>query len=287
MRSDIGVKLEKSLNRIYLRYYSDVGMIKEFIEDIDKLLTFRQEKRLKHISNLSDEEKNQLKIFAELIKKNRGISKEKTDTTNTINRPNKITLTVSSKVGDFLVGYLNPGKQKNFLFEMALVYLISYQEAFIKDYFKEILIAQRYRLKSEKSLTFEEICDFDSMDSLIEHMARKEVDKNLDEGIDEFAKYLGKRFHLNVKKEFLYWETVKEASYRRNIIVHNHGRTNEKYCSKTGHRKSNEHLKTDLAYVQNATNTLLSFIDFIHSRMCGKLGLPQPKLMKISSPSDK
>lgn len=281
----ISSKLEISLNKIYSRYYSDVRMIKEFTENIDKLLTCRQEIILKNISNLSNEEKKQLIIFAKLIsnaKKNPDREKEITDTTDTItkSKPPKITLKVSSKVGDFLVGYFDPAKQKNFLSEMALVYLISYQEAFIKDYVKNILIARRDILKSKKTLnfTFEEICDLNSMDSLIERMVQEEVDKNFDGGIDDFADYFDNRFDLPIEKEFLDWETVKEASYRRNIIVHNRGRTNKKYCSKTGHRKTNEHLKTDSAYVQNATNAVLSFIDFIHSRMCEKLGLSQPKL---------
>lgn len=257
------MNLKDSLDKIHFRYYSNVKMIKEFLEKTDGLLIRRQSDILKRRSNFSDKDIKEFEDFMKSLKSFRE-DEEKIKA--------KVLPLKPTKVGKFIWGLSIPIKQRIFLSEMSLVYLISYQEAFIQEYFKEILISQRELLKSEKTLTFKEICDFNSIDSLIEHMAQKEVDKNLDDGIDEFEKYIDKRFGLPVEKEFLEWKTVREASYRRNIIVHNRGRTNEKYCSKTGHRKTNEHLKTDSAYVQNATNAVLSFIDFIHSKMCKKFG---------------
>lgn len=236
-----------------------MSSIKEFLDNIDKLLTRRQKNRLKNISDFSDEEKKEFKNFMEIAESIiEGQNKEKS-----------FSGSLSPKVSKLIIGCIIPIKQKTFLAEMVLSYLISYQEAFIKDYVKEILIVQRDILKSKKTLTFEEICGFESMDSLIVHMAQKEVDKILYGDIDEQADYIEKLFGLSLYSEFAEWNIVREASYRRNLIIHNRGITNKTYCLKTGHRKADEHLNTESDYVLN-TKSYISFIDFIHLRISEK-----------------
>ncbi len=290
--------LEKNLNEIYSRYHGDIRLIKEFLENIDKLLTRRQKLRKKGISDFSEEDKKDLEKFIEFIGSSVEDTKQKstenspgastemngtTDTKVTQETTNNRSLTLKSdKLGELIFGLIIPLKQKTFLAEMTLAYLISYQEAFIKEYIKEIMISRRDLLKNKKTITFEEICDFDSMNSLILHMAQEDIDKTLYGGIDDIADYLDKRFGLSLQSEFIDWKIIREASYRRNLIIHNQGITNKIYCFKTGHQKTNERLLTDISYVQNATKAVFSFFDFIHSRMHEKLGMSQPKLIKVT-----
>lgn len=272
---DKKVNLEKSLYGIYSHYNNDVKMIKEFLENIDKLLTRRQKKKRK--SDFSVEDRDQLKKLLDYL---RTIKEDNT----TKSKSSKKSLTITSKkLEKIMFGIIIPMKQKKILAEMALTYLISYQETFIKEYIKEILISRRDLLKTnKKTLTFEEICDFDSMEPLILHMVQEDVDKTFYGGIDDIADYLNKRFGLSMQSEFKDWEIIREASFRRNLIIHNKGITNKIYCLKTGHKETNSHLSTDMDYVLNATNAVFSFFDFIHTRMHEKLGLPQPKLRKIT-----
>ena len=72
--------------------------------------------------------------------------------------------------------YISPEKHKDFLSEMALSYLISIQEAFIKAYIFEILVHKKELLRSSATITFEEVSNYTSIKALIASLALKEVD---------------------------------------------------------------------------------------------------------------
>lgn len=161
-------------------------------------------------------------------------------------------------------------RERELLAEMTLSHLISYQEAFIKEHLRIVLISQKSILKSKKKqLTYEEICKFQSIESLISHMTQKEVDELGYGSVDDIAKYFENQFNLSFEK-FPNWQFLREASYRRNLIVHNSGITNDTYCDKTGYKKKNEYLKTDTDYVKKICYLLLEFINFLHDEMIKK-----------------
>ena len=168
-------------------------------------------------------------------------------------------------------------KYSGFLGEMTLSYLISHQEAFIKEYLYVILTNRKSILKSkEKQLSYDEVCGFKSIRSLISYMAHKEADTLGYDSIDEIAKNFRKQFDVDFEK-FTNWADLREATYRRNLIIHNGGVTNDIYCSKTGYKQQNEHLSTKADYVKNICKFLLGFIEFLHDQMAKKLKLIQTK----------
>jgi len=157
---------------------------------------------------------------------------------------------------------------KRFLSEMALVYLITLQEGFIKDYLFAILIHRRELLRTQETITYEDLASFESLDSMIAFIAQRKIDELT--GIDEVAKFFEKRLGLSLKNDFSSWTQLVEANYRRNVIVHNQGNTNEIYCQRTGHKGLGEHLDTDVEYVQKISSVIQEFIEFIHSKLSSK-----------------
>jgi len=103
-------------------------------------------------------------------------------------------------------------------------------------------------------------------------MAQKEVDVLGYGSVDDVADYFKDRFNL-VFEDFTNWPVLREASYRRNLILHNGGVTNDTYCTKTGYKKKNQHLRTNVDYVKNVSESVLEFIPFLHDQMTRKLKL--------------
>jgi hypothetical protein len=82
-------------------------------------------------------------------------------------------------------------------------------------------------------LSYEEAVVFGSIKSLRRHLARSETEALGYRSIDDLGAYLQTKFNLAVQEQ-AFWPRVREASYRRNLIVHNRGMVNERYSSKLG-----------------------------------------------------
>lgn len=136
-------------------------------------------------------------------------------------------------------------------------------------------------LKSGKSITFEEVCSLPSKKALLEALAEREVDAISYKNIDELAKYFEDRLGITLSRHFPEWEALREASYRRNLILHNQGVTNQIYCSKVGYPKKGERLDTDATYVDRVAGVILDFIHFADLQVRDKLKLEAP-----ASPSE-
>jgi len=195
------------------------------------------------------------------------------------NKPDSITLDLSDKVNKSVHSIIEAVKHATILAEMSLSYLVSFEEAFLKDYLRTILSSRRTLLRSKKQLSYEAICEHRSMTSLIQSLAQKEVDKFGFGSIDDFAKYFSDKFNIDFG-DFARREKLREVIYRRHLLVHNRGITNDRYCRVTGFGKTNEHLTTNISYCITAGEMLLEFMDFIHERMMEKLKLSQPPAQK-------
>jgi len=234
----MGLLINLGKNRDY--FLGEVKMILDFIEEVGEFLSQKGRKSNVKLVDVWDQQKGELK---------------------------KELRRIPSVINMF------PYKYREFLSEMTLSYLISYQEAFIKECLRIILISRKSILKSKKKqLTYEEMCKFQSIKSLISHIAQKEVNELGRGSVDDISKYFDNQFDLSFEK-FSNWQILREAAYRRNLIVHNKGITNDVYCFKTGYKKENERLKTDIDYVKNICIILLKFIDFLHDGIIEKLKL--------------
>lgn len=254
------MSLLEDLERIRDHFLTEVRMVCNFIEKTERSLT-RKQKAIKpsnwSLQDIADLEK--LMKFIEAYSDPR------------IKKPPLFTLK-SKRVRELLRSWTVPARYKEFLAEMTLSYLVSYQEAFIKEYLRTVLTSRKSILKSKKQLSYREVCAFRSIKSLISYVAQKEVDVLGYGSVDDLADYFKDRFNL-VFEDFTNWPALREASYRRNLILHNGGVTNDTYCTKTGYKKKNQHLRTDVDYVKNVSEPMLEFIPFLHDQMTRKLKL--------------
>jgi hypothetical protein len=150
----------------------------------------------------------------------------------------------------------------------TLVYLIALQEAFIKDYLFSLLWNRRELLRTQETITYEQLATFESLDEAVASIAKRKVDQLT--GIFEVADYLEKRFDLSLDNDFKLWPKLVEANCRRNIIVHNDGETNETYCRRTGYKRRGQLLDTDIKYIQEIKEVLIEFVEFIHSELSSR-----------------
>lgn len=258
------MSLLNNLENVRNRFKTEVEAILNFIEEIENSMA-RKDKRWES-EVWSDGEINEMKKIHSHIGKMLSHGRM------------PISVSVGSEkivrvMRDIVMGL----KYSGFLGEMTLSYLISHQEAFIKEYLYVILTNRKSILKSkEKQLSYDEVCGFKSIRSLISYMAHKEADTLGYDSIDEIAKHFRKQFDVDFEK-FTNWADLREATYRRNLIIHNGGVTNDIYCSKTGYKQQNEHLSTNADYVKNICKFLLGFIEFLHDQMAKKLKLIQTK----------
>ncbi len=254
------MSLVKELNEIHRQYLDELNLVKEFVEKTEKYISRKQRVSAKNKLNGREIEKLSAVLNKMIV--------WPTD------KPDKKSLytEISDKGLDFILFTLISFKQKVFLAEMTLSYLITFQEGFIKDYLMSIFIHRKSILKSSKKITYEEILSFRSVKSLTSFMAQKEVESLGYGSIDDIKEKISKKFKIDISG-FKKWKNIREANYRRNIIIHNKAITNDTYCKKTGYKKSNHHIDTSVAYISKTTNVLLQFFDFFHLSFCKKLQL--------------
>jgi len=144
------MSLLKELNSVIGLYKSEVNQIKTFVEDIEKSIDRKTSKKSKKV--VSDDDKKQLANFIEVFI---GVTDTKTPENRTFNVSNH----VSGLIGQLFTEF----KHKKFLYNMALSYLISHQEAFIKDYIYQILTHRKNMLKSKAIISYEELLKFPSI----------------------------------------------------------------------------------------------------------------------------
>lgn len=254
--------LKQDLDHVTDQYLSEINIILDFVQNTEEGLSSKQKIRPKKTNKDRDIEelKNMIKWIEE----------DKT-------KKAKRFLPIESKtLAQSLLQYLIPMTQKKFLTEMTLSYLISYQEAFIKDYLFQILLSNKDMLRSGTKITQEEILDYNSMKALRTALAQREVDSVGYGSIDDTSDYFSKRFNVDLS-EFDNWAYLREATYRRNLIVHNRGITNDLYCRKTGFGSKGKHLQTDIDYVVKLAQVLIDFIAHIHLAILNKLKLDKHK----------
>lgn len=175
----------------------------------------------------------------------------------------------SVRVSSFLMQILTPIKQSGFFAEMALVYLVSQVEAFVKDYLIEVLASNPIMLRSGSTITYQEVSAYGSIKSLQRGLAEKEVTSLTYKGIDDIAVFFEKRLNVNLC-DFPNWNHLCENFYRRNLVVHNGARVDNIYRVKVKGTTRAGRVNTDMSYVSDAASTILSFAEYVHSHVLKK-----------------
>jgi len=253
-------KLSKRLYKIKAKYWSEVLTAEEFIDSVSNTIQMSIKEAQKIITNFSREEHEEFDQFKEFLRKAMAGKK-----------PKRISV-LHGKAGAWAWAIARPLRHESLVGEMALVYLISIQEAFLKDYMKEILRANTQMLMSRKQMSHEDICSHSSFEALLDTLARREVDELSHGGVDDFADAYERRFHLRFSA-FQEWQALREASFRRNIVIHNRGRANETYRAKVGIVNSGKALLTDTKYIRRIAKLLKRFFSFVHKNVSRKFEL--------------
>jgi hypothetical protein len=164
--------------------------------------------------------------------------------------------------------------QMHYLSEMAIVYVVTLEEAFVCDYVRAILHVQPAMLRTEKELplTFDKACDIDSYQAFRNYLENAAIEPLSRGGIEEVSSYFEKRLNVRLD-EFPNWDEMKEVSYRRNIIVHNKGEVNKTYREKTSYNGPDGYLPINKPYISNTVDVTIKFIDFVHERVSAVLRL--------------
>lgn len=159
-------------------------------------------------------------------------------------------------------------QRTRFIEEMVLAHMIAFQEAFVSDYLRALFRIKPQILKNEKKLdlTFEEACSFESLEKFREYLANEDIDPLFRKGIEEVVEYFHKRLNLNLE-ESPGWERMREASFRRNIIVHNKGEVNDIYRRNTHYDGPAGRPPWDAGYLDSVADAIVSLIDFVHEKL--------------------
>ena len=251
--------LEQALTDVCKRFLGDIHLVQEFLREIGSFLVEKQKKAKPKQKQFGKRDVQELKkliaFFDSFIRK--GPPKW--------NKGKSLTLH-SEPLGKLVMGLAIPIKHKGLLAEMTLTHLISQEEGFLKEYIFNLLVFRKELLKSNKQLTYSEVCESDSLDTLLRRMARRETDALGHGSIDDFAKYIKERLGTDVTL-FPEWNRIRESSYRRNLLAHNGGVTNDTYCVKVGFKKRGIRLSTKTRYTSRVAAVISHFIEYTDSQL--------------------
>lgn len=251
------MNLKNDLAKTHSKYESDLNLILDFVNTTEKSLTRKQKRKPK--VQFQEKDREELKKLITFLN-------EATD--DELKGQRSISIK-SDALGKLINNMIVPIKHRDFLTEMTLSYLISYQEAMLKEYLYGVLFFRKDPLKSNNKITYNEIIGFKSIKALISYLAQKEVDQLGYGSIDDMANYFKEKFNIDFTI-FDKWENIVEASFRRNLFIHNNGISNDKYCKRTGYKTKGQRLKIDVEYIVSVAKNLISFNDFCYESLKSK-----------------
>ena len=254
------MKLRNQLHSIEHSYHVELWQTYKLTEDTYDQLIGRMEKSTleRRADALDDQQRKQFKTDLQAY-----ISKRKR-----VQELSGLALDyVAAAANDFWLE-----KRLANLTDMALIYVVTLMEAFIKEYLTQLYCKKPILLKSSKTITYEEIIALDKMPRVHTLLAEKEVEQVSYKSIDQLAEYLNAKLRLGIDDNCLWWPLCKEASYRRNIIVHNRGVVNSQYVSKeTEAPPAGTKLGVSISYLEERTKAIKDFVKYTHETIIDKL----------------
>ena len=159
-----------------------------------------------------------------------------------------------------------PETIKNHILKMGLIYFFTLFEAFNKDYFQELFVFKPDLMKGkDKKVDLDDILHLKNIDDLLKSLSQNQGDRFGYIDIDEFARFILKKFKVDLKNKLDCWSNLRESYYRRNIIVHNDGKISEVYLKKLslGNDRLNEELNCDIECIWKLHYDIQAYMDFI------------------------
>ena len=162
-------------------------------------------------------------------------------------------------------------KRSSFLLNTSLISLISAAEwffcqllHFFYNQHPKIVISE-----SDKTFTYKELSDFDSIEDAKDFLIEKKVESIIRSSFPDWIDLLEKQFKIEVKHIKTSLQKAHEYFLRRNLLVHNGGKVNniyikkiEEYSGKNSEMCIDEQVSVDTDYLTEATHILeIIFID--------------------------
>lgn len=166
---------------------------------------------------------------------------------------------------------INQIKIPEFVRNMCLTYIISSFENFLKNCLRLYYFYQPNVLKSQKkTLDYEQIINSKSIEEVISTIIEKELMDLFFKDIDDINDYLKIKIGLDLKQNTK-WDKFRERFFRRNIITHNEGISNEIYSNKINKEELGKSLNVETEYLAESLIIFSEFIqivyDFFDSRI--------------------
>jgi hypothetical protein len=151
---------------------------------------------------------------------------------------------------------------ENLLNGMIFIYSVAIFDALFSDIVKVILSNFSNTLKSSKTLSVQQIFEFNSFDELKESIVDRELIEFTFKSFKDQSKYLTDKFNL-ILKPVLITDTI-EIIETRNIHVHNSGKVNSRYLTNTESSSFivGQYRVIDENYLQTAFKTLKEVLHF-------------------------
>ena len=90
----------------------------------------------------------------------------------------------------------------------------------------------------KKTITYDELFDYDNLKQLKKSIAKKEAKRLIDgNNIYDLIKYLSKKINFPDLTKNKDWKRFKDSFLRRNLIIHSDGIADEQYYSAVGEKK--------------------------------------------------
>ncbi len=156
--------------------------------------------------------------------------------------------------------------------EMGVVYIVAKFEDFMSTILTAVFSHKPDLMKfSQKSISYEELFNHNTVESLRKMIIEKEVRTLINENIDDIKEYFVARFSFDLSQE-KDWDEFKEIFYRRNVIIHNNGYPNDLYRKRTGYEGPNQRLDVDDDYLNKAVDLFTKYSEMLKDFFVEKFG---------------
>lgn len=121
-----------------------------------------------------------------------------------------------------------------------LIYLVSQYDAFLGNLIKSIYVSKPELLNtSDKSLSYQQLVEFGSIDTALDFIIEKEVETVLRKSHSKQFEWMEQAYSIPLRKGLDCWPVFIESTERRNLFVHNDGIVNNQYLKTCKEHKVN------------------------------------------------
>ena len=124
-------------------------------------------------------------------------------------------------------------RHRQFFFEVLLVRTVENYLNYFSSLLFEIFTERPETMKSSETVTLESVLKHENMSEFVRSIAEKKVISMSYNSFPEFISFFNKRFDIDITNQNDE-STIVEAIQIRNIAVHNRGRIDARYVSRTG-----------------------------------------------------